>query len=354
MTKTIDTGNGPRAVSAGLAARASAFQDIPVIDFGPMLGDDPAAKRAVAARLRQAAIEVGFFYIANHGVPAATIAALFAEAEAFFERPLEEKLACHVRLSANGSGYTPMLEENVNPAAKGDLHEAYDMAAELAADDPARHGGTFMLGENLWPPGAPAFRDAMLAYNREMLRLGRRLFGAFALALELPEDYFAPYITNPTQVQRVLHYPSQDGVIDPDQIGIGAHSDYECFTILAQHDVPALQVLNADGAWIMAPPIPGTFVVNIADQMARWSNDLFASTVHRAINTTGRARYSIPFFLGTNYDTVIDALPGCVTAERPQKYEPVIAGDYVRSRFDATYGYRQTTPDTSSTAKEDQ
>jgi isopenicillin N synthase-like dioxygenase len=174
-----------------------------------------------------------------------------------------------------------------------------------------------------------------------MMTLGRKLFAAFALALGLAEDYFEPMITAPTRAQRIVYYPSQNGVIDEDQIGIGAHSDYECFTILAQHEVPALQVLNTAGEWIAAPPIPGTFVVNIGDQMARWSNDLFASTIHRAINTTGRARYSIPFFLGTNYDTLIDALPGCITPERPRKYAPVIAGDYVQSRFDATYGYRQ-------------
>jgi isopenicillin N synthase-like dioxygenase len=253
----------------------------------------------------------------------------------------------HVKLSRNNSGYTPLLEENTDPAGKGDLHEAFDMALELTPDDPELRGEKGLYGVNLWPDGQPAFRRAMLDYSKEMLRLGRQLFGAFALALDLDEDFFAPMITKPTMAQRIVYYPSQDPAqLEETQIGIGAHSDYECFTILAQHEVPALQILNCAGEWIAAPPIPGTFVVNIGDQMARWSNDLFASTVHRAINTTGLPRYSIPFFLGTNYDTVIDALPGCVSAERPRKYDPVIAGDYVQSRFDATYGYRQPEPAT--------
>jgi isopenicillin N synthase-like dioxygenase len=336
-----ETGNGPRLVAAGLEARKIPFHEIPIIDFGPMRGPDLAQRQAVAQQLRDAAIGVGFFYIRNHGVPQAIIDALFTEGPAFFALPLEEKMRCHVKLSQNNSGYTPLLEENTNPAAKGDLHEAYDMAAELEPDDPELLSGKSLYAPNIWPAGLPAFRDAMLAYHGEMLRLGRKLFAAFALALGLAEDYFEPMITKPTRAQRIVYYPSQDGVIDEDQIGIGAHSDYECFTILAQHEVPALQVLNAAGEWIAAPPIEGAFIVNIGDQMARWSNDLFASTVHRAINTTGRPRYSIPFFLGTNYDTLIDTLPGCVTAERPRKYEPVIAGDYVQSRFDATYGYRK-------------
>jgi len=336
----IDTGNGQRAVSGGLGAR-DAFHEIPIIDFGAMLGTDAAAKSAVAAQLRDAATTIGFFYIKNHGVPAAIIQALFDAGPAFFALPLDEKMKSHVSISTNNSGYTPMLEENVNPAAKGDLHEAYDMAAELDADDPALAAGQGLYGVNIWPESLPGFRAAMLDYHQHILALGRRLFQAFALALDLPETYFDPFITKPTRAQRIVYYPSQDGAIDEDQIGIGAHSDYECFTILAQHEVPALQVLNTAGEWIAAPPIPGTFVVNIGDQMARWSNDLFASTIHRAINTTGRARYSIPFFLGTNYDTLIDVLPGCVTPERPRKYEPVIAGDYVQGRFDATYGYRK-------------
>jgi isopenicillin N synthase-like dioxygenase len=334
----VETGNGVCEVLSGTGA---AFSEIPVIDFGPMLADDFAARQQVAAALRQAAVDVGFFYIRNHGVPEPVIAALFEAGPAFFELPLDEKMRVHVSRSRNNSGYTPMLEENVNPAAKGDLHEAFDMAAELEADDPALSAGQSLYGINIWPENMPEFRAAMLAYQQEMLALGRRLFGAFALALGLDEAFFAPMISKPTRVLRIIHYPSQDGVVEEDQIGIGAHSDYECFTILAQHEVAALQVANAAGEWIFAPPIPGTFVVNIADQMARWSNDLFKSTLHRAINVSGRARYSVPFFLGTNYDTVIDALPGCVTAERPKKYPPVVAGEYVQSRFDATYGYKQ-------------
>jgi isopenicillin N synthase-like dioxygenase len=343
----VQTGNGARMTSGGLGARETAFHEIPLIDFGPMLGDDAAAKRLVADELREAACNIGFFYIKNHGVPAPIIKAMFDAGPAFFALPLEEKMKVHVKFSANNSGYTPMLEENVNAASKGDMHEAYDMAAELSPDDPNLADGKGLYAPNLWPEGLPAFRQAMLDYHIEVLNLGRRLFRAFALALGQDEAFFDPFTTKPTCAQRIIYYPSQDGPIDEAMIGIGAHSDYECFTILAQHEVPALQVLNSANEWIMAPPIPGAFVINIGDQMARWSNDVFKSTLHRAINTTGRARYSAPFFLGTNYDTLIDVLPGCVTPDNPRKYDPIIAGEYVQSRFDATYGYRQTDSETS-------
>lgn len=318
-----------------------AFEAIPIIDFAPMLGQDREAKQKLAAELRTACTEIGFFYIKNHGVSQALIDGTFAECPRFFGLPLEEKLRLHVRNSGNNSGYTPLLEENTDPTAKGDLHEAFDLAHELPEGDPDRAAHPNHFGANQWPTGLPGFRAQVEAYYAAMLTLGQRLFGAFALALDLPEDFFQPLAGKPTAIMRLLSYPSQDGPIDPKQIGIGAHSDYECFTILCQETVPALQVRNTEGKWIDAPPIRGTFVINIGDQMARWTNDLFASTLHRAMNTSGRARYSIPCFVGSNVDTLIQALPGTVTADRPAKYPPVLAGDYVQGRLDATYAYRQ-------------
>lgn len=318
-----------------------AFDAIPIIDFAPMLGEDAAAKHKLAAELRVACTEIGFFYIKNHGVAQDLIDRTFAECPRFFGLPLDEKMRIHVRGSVNNSGYTPLLEENTDPTAKGDLHEAFDIAHELPESDPDRAAHPNHYGPNQWPPGLPGFQVQLEAYYAAMLDLGQRLFGAFALALDLPEDYFRALADKPTAIMRIISYPSQDGPIDPKQIGIGAHSDYECFTILCQETVPALQVRNTDGNWIDAPPIRGTFVINIGDQMARWTNDLFASTLHRALNTSGRARYSIPCFVGSNFDTLIAALPGTVTADRPAKYPPVLAGDYVQGRLDATYAYRQ-------------
>jgi len=328
--------------AAGLTARDSDFSEIPVIDLAPMAGGDSAAKQATARALREACINVGFFYIRNHGVPQSVIDDTFALCPRFFGLPLEEKMKIHVKKSVNNSGYTPLLEENTDETALGDVHEGFDMANELAPDDPLLKGREALYGANQWPEGLPGFKDQMQAYFGEVLALGKRLFRAFALALDLPEDYFDPMVTKPTGVLRILYYPSQEGPIDQRQIGIGAHTDYECFTILAQQQgIQALQVQNGKGEWVSAPPIPGTFVVNIGDQMARWTNDVFASTRHRALNVSGRERNSMPFFLGTNFDTMIEALPSCVGPDRPAKYPPVKAGEYVLSRFDATYAYRQ-------------
>jgi len=344
---TVLTGNGPRAFFAsGLAARQVPFTEIPVIDFAPMAGSDAAARRAVGDAVRDACTRVGFFYVTNHSVPAAVIDATFAAARRFFDLPLERKLAVDIAKSPNLRGYTKLLGENTDPTARGDLHEGFDLALDLPESDPDVQAGVFGYGPNQWPEDLPGFKEALLAYHDAVRVFGRQIFRAFALALELDEHFFEPMITKPMAHMRVLHYPSQDGPIDEKQIGIGAHSDYECFTILCTDDVPALQVLNSAGEWIMAPPLPGAFIVNVGDLMARWTNDYFQSTVHRAINRSGRERYSIPFFYGINSQQVVQVLDTCQSAERPAKYRPITAGDYIRSRFDATYAHRQ--PETTN------
>ncbi len=306
------------------------FDSVPVIDFGGMLTGDPEAKLEVATKLRDACSNVGFFYIANHGIPQSLIDRTFAESERFFRIPAEDKAAIHVKKSSHLIGYVGMGEENADPTVgKGDIHEGFDFIAEDVDTASGFMEGDFRKAGNQWPANLPGFREAMTEYSIAVRLLARRLFCAFALGLDLPEDYFAPLSDKPMALTRMMYYPSQSGPLDPTHMGVGAHTDHECFTILAQDSVPALQVRNRRGQWIDAPPIRGAFVVNIGDLMARWTNGAFASTLHRVFNATGRERYSIPTFIGANADAEIRVLPSCISDQNPAKYEPVLAGEYI-------------------------
>ncbi|OBZ71179.1 hypothetical protein A0H81_08531 [Grifola frondosa] len=280
----------------------------------------------------------------NHSIPSSIIVGAVNAARRFFSLPLSSKTSLDIHNSNNFKGYTALLGENTNPENRGDLHEGFDLGWEDMSGATRSEDGA-MTGENAWPDGLPGFREAVLDYYHAAVKLGQSLFPLFALALDLPENFFEDKTTKPAAIMRLLHYPPQSGVVDDRVVGIGAHTDYECFTILWQDEVQALQVLNNAGKWIDAVPIPGTLVVKfvfyhfLGDQFARWTNDVFKSTVHRAVNRSGVERYSIPLFFGTDYDVKLEPLSTCISEESPAKYEVVTAGDYVKSRLEATYAH---------------
>ncbi|MGB1239002.1 MAG: isopenicillin N synthase family dioxygenase, partial [Pseudomonadales bacterium] len=190
-------------------------------------------------------------------------------------------------------------------------------------------------------PDIQGFQALMEAHYWDMIELGKVILRGLAIALGIEPHFFDSEFSEPISVLRFIHYPAIELKQDELQIGAGAHTDYGCITILYQDEIGGLQVQNRNGQWLDATPIPGSFVINIGDMMARWSNDRYTSTPHRVVNPSGLERYSMPFFVEPNFDTDIRALEGCYSEQNPAKYEPIKAGDYLLSRFAATYKYRE-------------
>lgn len=161
--------------------------------------------------------------------------------------------------------------------------------------------------------------------------LARKMIRIFALALDMPEDYFDAVTTNPGADGLYVHYPptpadmveENNGNVD---VGIGSHTDIQCVTLLWQDMSGGLQVLSASDEWLDARPIAGTLVVNIGDFLQRLSNNRFKSTVHRVYNRQPTSRYSMPFFLGFNPDSVCKVVPSCIDETHPALYEPISCG----------------------------
>lgn len=173
------------------------------------------------------------------------------------------------------------------------------------------------------------FKKHILEYWQECLKLARRLVRIFALCLELPETYFDKMVTYPGADGVLQFYPgiAPDNVARSQDVGIGSHTDLQCFTLLWQDSLGGLEVLNRAGQWIKARPIPGTFVINIGDYMARLTNDRFQSTVHRVHNRSLHDRISMPFFFGFNFNLQCGVLPTCTDDQNPARYEPISCGD---------------------------
>lgn len=337
-------GAEPFMLDPSLVGERVALEAVPLIDFGDFLSGDEAARKATALKLGEACRNIGFFYLTNHGVPQPLIDRTLDEVKRFFALPDEQKAEIAIEQSACHRGWFRMGGENLDPAkqkAAGDLKEGIKIGRDLPADHPLVLSGLPLHGPNQWPSDLPGFKETVQACYRSLSTLGRNVMRAFALALELPEDHFERWLTGPMATLGPLHYPPQQGAITEARIGAGAHTDFGCLTILWQDAAGGLQVRNTAGQWLDAPPIEGSFVVNIGDMMARWTNDLFTSTYHRVINTSGRDRYSMPFFFDPDFNADLTALPTCVGPDRPARYPPTTGGQHLLDRINETFDYHR-------------
>lgn len=317
------------------------FDHIPLIDLAPARNCDLAA---TAEQLGRALEEVGFVYLTGHGVPAPLQDAVWQQSRAFHALPLDEKLK--LKLNAAFRGYIPIdsstiVTSSVAKVTKPNQSESLMLMHEVAPDDPRALAGKPLQGPNLWPPEklVPGFRQTMERYVSEMTKLSCLTLRLVALALRTPYYELARHFERPTTFLRLLHYPSQR--MEEGLFGSAPHTDYGFITLLAQDQVGGLEVRNKAGDWIAAPPIAGSFVMNVGDILARWSNGRFSSTPHRVINRSGRERYSVPFFFDPDMESLVEVLPSCL-AGGAALYPPVIYGDYLLERIDKNYAARKS------------
>jgi isopenicillin N synthase-like dioxygenase len=315
------------------AGNRAALSSLPVIDVSPfVLNSTPEERARVAREIRKACIDIGFFYIVGHGIAPADIEACHDWTRRFFELPLAEKQRVDRNKSPTRQGWRgPGVTEGYGkPGQVADWRENIGLVREVLPGEPAE--GRYMAGETQWPT-LPGFREFMTGHIERRFALGQKMARAFALSLELPEDYFDASHRFMGCMLSLNWYPSLAcEKMDSTQWGISPHSDYGTVTLLSQDELGGLEVRNAAGDWIDVPPIPGSFVVNIGELLALWTNDLYAPSLHRASNVeTDRARVSCAFFTYPHGRTRVECLPTCQSADNPPLYEPVVAEEFTRA-----------------------
>jgi isopenicillin N synthase-like dioxygenase len=311
---------------------------LPVIDMSGLRSEKAADRAAVGRALRDVCLDTGFFYVTGHQVPAPTRDAAMAAIREFFSLPLDEKLGADKSRSNCHRGYETLRGQTLEPGAPADLKEGYYIGRDLPLDDPRVRSGKFNHGPNIWPQSLPRFREHLSAYYDALLDVSRLVMRGLALSLDLDEGHFDAFTAEELATLRLLHYPKQPANPAPGEKGCGAHTDFGTITLLLQDDCGGLQVWDGEAEWIDAAPIPDTFVVNLGDMVARWTNDRYHSTLHRVINTSGRDRYSIPFFYLGNPDVPVACLPTCLAAGETPKYPITTIGHHYEEMYGVTYG----------------
>ncbi|MEO0637877.1 MAG: 2-oxoglutarate and iron-dependent oxygenase domain-containing protein [Pseudomonadota bacterium] len=301
---------------------------IPLLDWRTFQTDE--AK--FVAELGAACRDTGFFLLKGHDVPPSLIEDVFAQSQAFFELPEAQKAPFDIYESPANRGWSRVGSENLDDGGElKDIKEAFNVGLDLAADDPRVLRGDPFRGVNVWPD-LPGFQTTMLEYFDAVLKLSVDVHEAIALDLGLPRRWFDQHLDAPLATLRTLWYPG--GTDGENETGAGEHTDYGSLTFIMSDGVPGLQLRpRGQTDWIDVPHADGAFIVNIADCLMRWTNDVYVSTPHRVLPPE-RKRQSIAFFLDPNPDSFIEALPN---AEGPSKYPPISSADYLKMRLNQTY-----------------
>jgi isopenicillin N synthase-like dioxygenase len=280
-------------------------ETLPVLDLGEL--DKVASRKGFLDHLRETAHGVGFFYVTGHSIPLSLIRDVLAQSRLFFSLPDEDKLAIQMVNSPQFRGYNRAGLEHTRGSP--DWREQIDIGAELPAQplDRTAPPWTRLRGPNQWPASLPSLRPIVLDYLERVTALAVRITQAFAEALEQPANVFEPiYTPAPNQLLKIVRYPGREKV-EGDQ-GVGAHKDSGFVTVLLQDTQSGLQVEGKSG-WIDAPPIPGTFIINIGEVLEMASNGYLRANVHRVISPpSGGDRLSVPFFFGARLDPTIPIL----------------------------------------------
>ncbi len=273
----------------------------------------------------------GFAIVADHGIDADLIARAWDLTKQFFALPAETKVRYKSQWGGQ-RGYTPFGIEIAKGAIENDLKEFWHVGRDL----PEGHRFENHMPPNVWPAEVPDFRSVLVELYAEFDRVGAKLLAAIALYLGLDEGWFEEAVRDGNSILRLLHYPP----VSPEAPGVraGAHEDINLITMLLGAEEAGLQLLDRNGEWLAVDPPAGAMVVNVGDMLQRLTNHMLPSTTHRVVNPPperrGHARYSMPFFLHLASDFEIETLPGCVSADNPDRYPvPITADAYLRERL---------------------
>lgn len=300
------------------------LKEIPTFDVSLFEKDKESFAKAIGDGIQ----DFGFCGLQNHGIPDELIQKAFQTMEAFFALDEDTKKA-YFDASTNGQrGYTPFKQERAKECVEADLKEFWHVGRENAKNP--------KILDNIWPQEIAEFKPVMLEFYDALDKLAEKILSAIAYYLGVGFDFFNDKTGDDDSILRALHYPAQTGDLGG-AIRAGAHEDINLITLLVGSNEPGLEILDNRGRWIPVTTIEGTIVCNIGDMLQRFTNDVFPSKTHRVVNPdetrSTHARYSVPFFKHLNPDCLIETIPSCVTEERPNKYEPMTAYQYLIQRL---------------------
>ena len=287
----------------------SVTDSVPAIDAEDLRNVDAGRRSAVVASISAACRETGFFYLDNVFTDASIFENLRRQMACFFALEDSHPVKQSVRAieSASDYGWQPMFSEpSYQPGTVAHM-ESFDCG--------------FVDADNRWP-GIGGFSRDVRRYRDTLSQVATLLLEAIGEAAGL-DSGFLPSRCESRELNtlRLLHYPENDIPQSDSNVGISAHTDFECITLISQ-SAPGLELTDVRGTWYDAPAEDGRIVVLLGDMLERWTNGYFKATGHRVRNTPSQ-RFSTVIFFAVDDGVVVQPLPQFVDEENPPRYDPV-------------------------------
>jgi len=302
----------------------------------------------IAADVARTCEQTGFLIISGHGFPLELLERAKRELYVFFDLPEAAKNRWHPSGPSKQRGYhgfaTRGLAYTLGQKTPPDLRESVFLGP---VDDHRAHYARMpeaatSYAPNLIPDQPPGLAATLVELYRAYEKLAARMMRVFAAALRLPEGFFDGTLERHFSIMSCHHYPVLKEPPLPGQLRTGAHTDYGAMTILAATDAQGgLEVRLPGGSWSAVQPRAGEFVVNLGDMMARWTNERWASTLHRVVNpplcVAQSRRLSIGMFVHPSYDQRIECVPTCLEPGEKARYETITAGEHIKRKIERSH-----------------
>jgi isopenicillin N synthase-like dioxygenase len=309
-----------------------AQRTIPTIDLSDYTTGSPDDRQRLVATLGDGLREFGFLNVEGHRIDRSLIRSAYDLWQRFFELD-EAAKARYSGVEGGARGFTPFGIEHAKGRTTPDLKEFW----HVGQADPPEGVDVGLYPPNVWPEDeVPGITEPTVRLYKALESVAETLLVALAEYFDLPRSTFAGMMAHGQSILRIIHYPAMQGEVEADAVRAAEHEDINLITLLCEATEPGLEILTREGEWLPVVAAEGQIVVDAGDMLSRCTNEVVPATTHRVINPAdaeNRDRHSMPFFVHPRPDVDLTILDRFVSAERPPKYPPITAGQFLHQRL---------------------
>lgn len=284
-------------------------------------------RKAVVDGVRQS-LTTGFVYT-SHDLSSTMLDDAYGMLQEFFSLPVEEKAKAAVPGSHGQAGYTGLLVETAAVSDTPDWKEMLNWGRDIPDGHPLQKAYPHRyLGPHLPEAQVPGITKVLLQFYERVFDLQRRFLRVIALGIGCHETFFDQMITDGTTLTRAIHYPAMDLAPGDNHVWAAEHGDINLITALPRATSKGLQVKTDDG-WVDAIPPEGGVIINTGIMLEHVTNGEIPAGIHRVVADPDQPgeRYSVVQFCHPTPWTILSPVPSCITAESPQRFSPIEAGN---------------------------